>query len=123
MERNYIRLTGTVERKQGYYIATIHELPLAVQGQDRDGTISEILKALTAYLEANKRLGQMDSVANQTGYSGQNPEERFDRLLSALRDHTKAIEQKGEVTHPVKRITWEPGNSGAEQKFVLELVV
>jgi hypothetical protein len=122
-DAGYVYLGGTTKREKGHCIAVLNDLPLAAQGKDKDDAVREVLKALKAYLEANKRLGQLGLVATRLGFQGSNVEESFKNLLSALSDYPKASERSGRGAPPVKKIEWEGRAAASEQKFTIQLTV
>ncbi len=108
MNADYVRLTGTVKRKVPYHIAIINELPLATQEDDREQAVEEVSRALRAYLVTNEILGQVYSVMERTGHSGELDErEYFERLMKAIDGNRR-------------RVTWKAPSVSGEQGFDID---
>ena len=61
----FIQLTATMKREGEYWITTSEALPLAGYGKSREESFENLVKALRAYIEANKKLGQIESVLHR----------------------------------------------------------
>jgi hypothetical protein len=120
-EPDYILVTGGTKREGKYCIAFLNKLHLSAHGSDREDAVEHLLAALKVYMEANKRLRQIDAVAKEIGYSGGNPKERMEHLLAVLTEYTKANGKKAQVPSPIKEIQWEDGPGRGEYRFALEL--
>ena len=113
-----IRLTGTArerhEQMDPYWIAIINELPIGAHGYNKEEAVAESVKALSTYMKANNILGQIGSVMERLGYSGElGPGQYYKRFTTA---YQQFITGPGEVI-------WEDPSASGEQQFEITLII